>query len=74
MHIYLCSAKIQMERLVYCVHEHVDRLFALKRQRYIWCFCTFTDSTNVRHFPAHLMLLGHFNYRKVKPMTLDARI
>ena len=37
-----------MERLVYCVHEHVDRLFALKRQRYIWCSCSFTNSTNVR--------------------------
>ena len=48
MHIYLCSAKIQMERLVYCVHEHVDRLFALKRQRYIWCSCSFSNSTNVR--------------------------
>ena len=58
MQIYLCFDKIQMEWLVYCAHEHVDRLFSVKRQRYIWCSCTFNNSTNVRHFPVQLMLLS----------------
>ena len=58
MQIYLCFDKIQMEWLVYCAHEHVDRLFSVKRQRYIWCLSTFNNSTNVRHFPVQLMLLS----------------
>ena len=67
MQIYFCSDKIQMEWLVYCVYEHVDRrLSPLKRQIYL--LCTFTDSTNVRHFPGlPLMLLSHFYCRKETP-------
>ena len=71
--VFKSSDKVQMEWVVYCIHEHVDHcLSPLKRQIYL--LCTFTNSTNFRHFPGLPMLLGHFFKMYLNLIQIDLNI